>query len=159
MKHWKILIPALVLTLALTACGGGDTETQAPSTTAPASQAPTTEAPASQTPTTQAPVSGDATGSDLTADSGADRAAEGTLVYSVSGTEQQMAAELYDAVDYTLYLPKEGWSIAEEDGKPVSAVVMFAGEDGILVRLRLTQVTARALGLSDGSVHVYPSGK
>lgn len=49
--------------------------------------------------------------------------------------------------------------IAEEDGKPVSAVVMFGGEDGILVRLRLTQVTARALGLSDGSVHVYPSGK
>ena len=49
--------------------------------------------------------------------------------------------------------------IAEEDGIPVSAVVLFDGEDGILVRLRLTQVTACALGLSDGSVHVYPSGK
>ena len=117
MKNWKILIPALVLAVGLTACGGDETETQAPSTTAPASQAPATETPATQTPSTQAPVSGDATSSDLTAGSGADRAAESTLTYTVSGAEQQMSAELYDAVDYTLYVPKEGWNITEEDGK------------------------------------------
>jgi hypothetical protein len=132
MKHWKILIPALVLALGLTACGGDETETQAPGTTAPASQAPVTEAPASQTPGTQAPVSGDATSSDLT-DSGASRPAEGTLTYSVSGTEQQMAAELYDAADYTLYLPKEGWTVTEEDGK---------------LRVEYTDNTADALEIS-----------
>ena len=72
MKHWKILIPALVLALGLTACGGDETETQAPSTTAPASQAPVTDAPGTQAPGTQAPSSGDATSSDLT-DAGASR--------------------------------------------------------------------------------------
>ena len=117
MKHWKILIPARSLALGLTACGGGETETQAPGTTAPASQAPATETPATAVPSTQAPVSGDATGSDLTDDAGADRAAEGPLTSTVSGAHQQVAAELYDAVDYTLYLPQEGWNVTEGDDK------------------------------------------
>ena len=47
--------------------------------------------------------------------------------------------------------------IAEEDGVPVSAVVLFDGEDGILIRLRLTQVTAASLNIAENRVIVCPS--
>lgn len=49
--------------------------------------------------------------------------------------------------------------VTEEDGVPVSAVVIFDGEDGILVRLRITQITANALNLADNRIYVYPSDK
>ena len=49
--------------------------------------------------------------------------------------------------------------IAEEDGVPVSVVVVFDGEDGILTRLRITQITASALNIADNREHVYPSDK
>ena len=49
--------------------------------------------------------------------------------------------------------------VTEEDGVPVSAVVVFDGEDGILVRLRITQITANALNLADNRIYVYPSDK
>ena len=47
--------------------------------------------------------------------------------------------------------------ITEEDGAAVGAVVMFDGPDGILVRLRLTQIAARALGIAENRVLVCPS--
>lgn len=47
--------------------------------------------------------------------------------------------------------------ITEEEGAPVSAVVMFDGTDGILVRLRLTQIAARALNIAENKVLVCPS--
>lgn len=47
--------------------------------------------------------------------------------------------------------------ITERDGVPSGAVVVFYGEDGILIRSRLIDVTANALGIPTSSVRVYPS--
>ena len=47
--------------------------------------------------------------------------------------------------------------IAQEAGSPVSAVVLFDGTDGILVRLRLTQITAQALNIAENKVLVCPA--
>ena len=47
--------------------------------------------------------------------------------------------------------------ITEEDGKPVSAIVIFQGEDGILVRTRLMEVAASALSLNTRDILVYPA--
>lgn len=49
--------------------------------------------------------------------------------------------------------------IGEKDGVPVSAVIVFQGEDGILVRTRLTEAAAQALGISNREVHVFPSDR
>lgn len=49
--------------------------------------------------------------------------------------------------------------IGEKDGEIASAVVVFQGEDGILIRTRLMEAAARALGLENKDVHVYPSNK
>lgn len=45
-----LLASAMVLSLGLTACGGGTTQSQAPASKAPESQAPASQAPASQAP-------------------------------------------------------------------------------------------------------------
>ncbi len=47
--------------------------------------------------------------------------------------------------------------ITERDGKAVGAVVVFGGEDGILIRHRVTEVAARALDLPDRAIAVYPA--
>lgn len=47
--------------------------------------------------------------------------------------------------------------IAERDGVPVSAIVVFSGEDGILVRTRIIEATARALAIEAREVLVYPA--
>lgn len=47
--------------------------------------------------------------------------------------------------------------ITERDGAPVSAVVLFEGEDGILVRTRLMEVAASALSLKTRDILVYPA--
>lgn len=49
--------------------------------------------------------------------------------------------------------------ISEEDGVPVSAVVVFAGEDAILTRMRLIDATASALNVARGAVYVFPAQK
>ncbi len=49
--------------------------------------------------------------------------------------------------------------ISEEGNTATGAVVLFDGEDGILVRLRLTQIVARALGIAENRVLVCPSDK
>ncbi len=47
--------------------------------------------------------------------------------------------------------------VTEEDGKPVCAVVVFAGADSILTRLRVLDITAAALGIGKANVQVYPA--
>ena len=47
--------------------------------------------------------------------------------------------------------------IAQEAGSPVSAVVLFDGTDGILVRLGHTQITAQALNIAENKVLVCPA--
>lgn len=48
--------------------------------------------------------------------------------------------------------------ITEREGTPVSAVVLFEGEDGILIRTRLMEVAASALSLRTRDILVYPAG-
>ena len=55
MKKILALMLALAMVFALAACGGTETETQAPSTDAPATEAPATEAPATEVPDTEVP--------------------------------------------------------------------------------------------------------
>ena len=67
--------------------------------------------------------------------------------------EERLAAilsEVEDAGNVSVMITQEG-------GVPVSAIVMFDGSDGILVRLRLTQITARALDIAENRVLVCPS--
>ena len=47
--------------------------------------------------------------------------------------------------------------IGEENGAPVSAIVVFKGEDGILTRMRIIEAAASALNISPNEVLVYPS--
>ncbi len=48
--------------------------------------------------------------------------------------------------------------ISKQNGVPVSAVVIFEGEDGILTRTRLMEVAATALSLGTRNIRVYPAG-
>lgn len=47
--------------------------------------------------------------------------------------------------------------IREEDGRPVSAVILFEGEDSILLRARILEIAASALGVERSAVGVYPA--
>lgn len=47
--------------------------------------------------------------------------------------------------------------INEREGEPVGAVVIFKGEDGILVRTRLMEAAASALSLRTQDILVYPA--
>ncbi len=49
--------------------------------------------------------------------------------------------------------------ITEEGDQAVSAVILFTGTDGILVRSRILSVAASALGIPASSVQVYPAEK
>ncbi len=78
---------------------------------------------------------------------------------SVSGTfpatqeEERLAAVLSEVED----AGNVRVLITQEDGAAVGAVVLFDGTDGILVRLRLTQITAKALNIAENRVLVCPS--
>lgn len=47
--------------------------------------------------------------------------------------------------------------ITEEEGTAVGAVVVFEGEDGFLVRTRVAEIVASALGIRERDVRVYPA--
>lgn len=47
--------------------------------------------------------------------------------------------------------------IGEENGVPVSAIVVFNGADAILTRMRVIEATANALNIPPTEVLVYPS--
>ena len=49
--------------------------------------------------------------------------------------------------------------IAEEEGAPVSAIVVFEGADSILTRSRILSITAAALGIEKKNVQVYPADR
>ena len=48
--------------------------------------------------------------------------------------------------------------ITEENGVPVSAIVVFEGADSILSRMRVLDITATALNIERKYVQVYPAG-
>lgn len=47
--------------------------------------------------------------------------------------------------------------IGEENGVPVSAIIVFNGADAILTRMRVIEATANALNIPPTEVLVYPS--
>lgn len=47
--------------------------------------------------------------------------------------------------------------VSEEDGRAVSAVVVFEGKDSILTRSRILDITATLLRVDKGNVQVYPA--
>lgn len=47
--------------------------------------------------------------------------------------------------------------IVEEDGRAVSAIVVYSGEDSILSRMRILEIASSALGLPKKKVQVYLS--
>lgn len=49
--------------------------------------------------------------------------------------------------------------ISEEDGVPISAIVVFGGADSILSRMRVLDITAKALNLKKSCIQVYPAEK
>lgn len=82
---------------------------------------------------------------------GEERSASGDAV--LTEREQRLSALLSaveDAGDVRVL-------VTESEGEAVSAVVLFDGADGILVRLRLTQIAAQALGIAENRVLVCPS--
>ena len=47
--------------------------------------------------------------------------------------------------------------VSEEDGKAVSAVIVFRGADSILTRIRVIDAASGALGINKEKVLVYPA--
>ncbi len=47
--------------------------------------------------------------------------------------------------------------VGEENGKAVSAVIVFRGADSILTRIRVIDAAAGALGIGKDSILVYPA--
>ena len=45
--------------------------------------------------------------------------------------------------------------ITEQGGDPASAVVIYEGEDTFLLRIRLAEVAAGALGIEEREIRVY----
>ena len=47
--------------------------------------------------------------------------------------------------------------VSEEDGRAVSAVIVFRGADSILTRIRVIDAVAGALGIGKENILVYPA--
>ena len=79
--------------------------------------------------------------------------AEEASGYMATEREQRLAEllEQVEGVDTATVM------IAERDGVPVSAIVVFKGRDGILLRTRLTELAAAALDLAIGDITVCPA--
>lgn len=73
--------------------------------------------------------------------------------YQPTETEERLASILVkmDGIDGVSVL------VGESDGTAVSAVIVFEGEDSILTRMRILDVTASALSLKKENVLVYPA--
>ena len=79
---------------------------------------------------------------------------QATTTSAMTDDEARLAAvlsEVEDAGDVSVFVTREG-------DTATGAVVFFSGKDGILVRLRLTQIAARVLDIAENRVLVCPSG-
>ena len=76
-----------------------------------------------------------------------------TAAYQMTAEEARLSAilsEIEGVKEATVY-------IRTADGVPVSAVVLFWGQDSILTRTYLIDVTSRALGIAARDVLVQPA--
>ena len=76
-------------------------------------------------------------------------------VYSASEQEERLSLILsrIEGVENATVM------IGEENGVPVSVVIVFEGADSLLTRLRVMEVAANALRIEKGKVLVYPAEK
>ncbi|MDE6274077.1 MAG: hypothetical protein K2L87_03410 [Clostridiales bacterium] len=74
---------------------------------------------------------------------------------SARGTEAEQKLvsilERIDGVDSVSVL------IGEEDGMPVSAIVVLGGADSLMARSRVVDATAAALSIEKNKIQVYPA--
>ena len=76
-----------------------------------------------------------------------------TASYEATALEERMAqllCKIEGVEDATVM-------VGEENGVPVSAVVIIKGDVGLLTRLRVTDATANALNIARQDVLVYPA--
>lgn len=88
-------------------------------------------------------------------------------VYGVFFKSEKTASEQYRASELEERLSKilsriDGVGdttvmVGEEDGKAVSAVIVFRGADSILTRMRVIDAASGALGINKNNVLVYPA--
>lgn len=73
--------------------------------------------------------------------------------YQASELEQRLSRILsqIDGVGETTVM------VGEEEGKAVSAVIVFSGADSILTRMRVIDAASGALGIGKENVLVYPA--
>ena len=76
-----------------------------------------------------------------------------TNVYEATALEERLAQILsgIDGVGNARVM------VSEEDGKAVSAIIVFEGADSILTRIRVIDAAAIALGISKEFILVYPA--
>ena len=72
--------------------------------------------------------------------------------YKMSTEEARLVAllEKLDGVDDATVM------ITEEEGTAVGAVVLFQGEDGLILRMNILEIAAGALNIPKNAVRVYP---
>lgn len=75
----------------------------------------------------------------------------GQSTYTASDREAKLSAllEKLDGVKSAAVM------ITEQGGDPASAVVIYEGEDTFLLRIRLAEVAAGALGIEEREIRVY----
>ena len=76
-----------------------------------------------------------------------------TAVYEATELEERLSRILskIDGVGDTTVM------VSEEDGRAVSAVIVFRGADSILTRIRVIDAAAGALGISKERILIYPA--
>ena len=88
-------------------------------------------------------------------------------VYRVFFRSEKSSADAYEATELeqrlSMILSKiDGVGdatvmVSEEDGRAVSAVIVFRGADSILTRIRIIDAASGALGISKENILLYPA--
>lgn len=88
-------------------------------------------------------------------------------VYRVFFKNEEKASNAYEATELEERLSQilskidgvgdTSVMVSEEEGKAVSAVIVFRGADSILTRMRVIDAAAGALGIDRANVLVYPA--
>lgn len=141
MKKYLALVPALALTVCLTACGGQNNTTNN-----------TDNQQGSEVPATSTDVN-------AAKDKLSGRAHTGEVKYTVDGAEQSIAATLETTDDFSLYVPKENWDASQEDGK-----LTVASQDNNAVSVEITNApsadaAALQAGLQNISADAFGEGE